>query len=131
MTKKSENPEDDLEFGTSRRFRRVAFWAALTLGCLALAAFAHSAISGTKCVRGHVVAETAAAYLDLKTRAPGAVDPVFGRPTFESCHAIFPGLIRCTYRVVYGPRAGGAFESVYFWNGSACKRLSHEMPTVY
>jgi len=102
-----------------------------SLALLSVFAYYHTAHYGTRAVRAMVQAEALDGYQDLKSRAPGAVHPRFRGPEFHRCRAILPGLIKCTYDVSLGKKAGGLYESLYFWNGRHCERLSHQMLIVY
>ena len=108
-----------------RRWLRAAIWLLLGSAIFFVIAYVHTAIFGREKVQAAIRAETTAEYKSLKVRAPVAVHPSFGGPNFQVCRAVFPGLIRCNYTVLYGGKAGGEYEGLYFWNGWKCERLRH------
>ena len=113
-----------------RRWLRIAWWLLGGLAVLFLVTYIYTAVYGVQAVQQAVNAEALADYQALKARAPGAASAGFGGVEFLTCRAILPGLIKCTYDVSYGNEAGGVYESLYFWNGRRCERLSHQMLIV-
>ena len=114
-----------------RRWLRVARWSVVGLVVVFTIFHVHTATVGTRHVKAAILAETTAEYRSLKSRAPGAIDPNFPGPNFRVCRAVFPGIIECNYTVHYGGKAGGEYESQYWWNGLSCQRRKHKVLAMY